>query len=339
MKNLFDYATKELSQDAFLRWLFENYDDPELGEIVNRLSGKLCGFCEGEKVKTLRTEAQNHKIDISVWITTTAGRKYALFLEDKAFSSEHNQLKAYDRFIDYVAGQREYTVRKVFYKTAKIEDDERDRICEAAKNGSTRWEIFDINEISDFFSPYLHAQNIILRQYAEHVKNIYEATTNTQKPKSNDGNVDYAAWKSYFEKVIIPAVEKDGSDEYKCSSWRAGQYPYVVLYVKKRGYGDRIPYLEIRSRDCLDDKFMARILCYGMEEKDIPQQNILIENIKATPELECKNLRTRKKGKEIDFPKQVGKSLENLTASTDEEFIELVKKHIAYYLHVMKDWK
>ncbi len=26
MKNLFDYATKELSQDAFLRWLFENYN-------------------------------------------------------------------------------------------------------------------------------------------------------------------------------------------------------------------------------------------------------------------------------------------------------------------------
>lgn len=26
MKNLFELATKELSQDAFLRWLFENYD-------------------------------------------------------------------------------------------------------------------------------------------------------------------------------------------------------------------------------------------------------------------------------------------------------------------------
>ncbi len=25
IKNLFNYATKELSQDAFLRWLFENY--------------------------------------------------------------------------------------------------------------------------------------------------------------------------------------------------------------------------------------------------------------------------------------------------------------------------
>ena len=26
MKNIFNFATKELSQDAFLRWLFENYD-------------------------------------------------------------------------------------------------------------------------------------------------------------------------------------------------------------------------------------------------------------------------------------------------------------------------
>ena len=33
MKNLFDYTTKELSQDAFLRWLFENY------------------YCENESVK------------------------------------------------------------------------------------------------------------------------------------------------------------------------------------------------------------------------------------------------------------------------------------------------
>lgn len=33
-KNLFDFATKELSQDAFLRWFFENYENPELGPIV-----------------------------------------------------------------------------------------------------------------------------------------------------------------------------------------------------------------------------------------------------------------------------------------------------------------
>lgn len=30
MKNIFDFATRELSQDAFLRWLLENYDDADL---------------------------------------------------------------------------------------------------------------------------------------------------------------------------------------------------------------------------------------------------------------------------------------------------------------------
>lgn len=34
MKNLFDYATKELSQDSFLRRFFENYDDDQIGPIV-----------------------------------------------------------------------------------------------------------------------------------------------------------------------------------------------------------------------------------------------------------------------------------------------------------------
>lgn len=34
MKNLFDFATKELSQDAFLRWFVSNYEDSKLENIV-----------------------------------------------------------------------------------------------------------------------------------------------------------------------------------------------------------------------------------------------------------------------------------------------------------------
>lgn len=69
MENLFDYATKELSQDAFLRWLFQNYDDPVVGEVSNCLLGEFCHFQDGEKVGSLHTEAQKNKIDISAWIT------------------------------------------------------------------------------------------------------------------------------------------------------------------------------------------------------------------------------------------------------------------------------
>ena len=38
MENLFDYATKELSQDAFLRWLFESWnEDIECGIIARKI--------------------------------------------------------------------------------------------------------------------------------------------------------------------------------------------------------------------------------------------------------------------------------------------------------------
>ena len=79
--------------------------------------------------------------------------------------------------------------------------------------------------------------------------------------------------------------------------------------------------------------------CYGIDVKDIPQQRNLIENIKASPNWECKRLRQHKRGAENYFPKQVGFSRDGLTAITDEEFIELVANHIEFYLQVMKDWE
>lgn len=330
MKNLFDYATKELSQDAFLRWLFENHDDPEIGEISNQLLGKFCGFHDGEKVQSLETVAQWCKIDISVWITTTLGRKIALFIEDKTFSNEHSQLRVYDNHID---GVKEHEIYKVFYKTDLIEGEEKSRIS-AAKG----WIPFDIKEIYSFWSIYQNADNIILSQYAKHIKKIYEAVTNVQKPTTNNNEIDFLAWKAYFINTVLPNVFNKGSCHV--AVFRAGQYPYVCLSFTKRGYGEKqgIPYLEIQSRDCRDNHFKARILCYGIGKEDISQQQVLIENIKLHNEWECKNIITRKKGQEDYIPKQVGFSRDGLLATTDEEFITLVEKYIEYYLQVMKDW-
>lgn len=336
MKNLFDYATKELSQDAFLRWLFENYEDPVLGEVANDLIGKFCNFRESEKLQSLETKIQWNKIDISIWLTTTLGRKIALFIEDKTFSLEHDQLTAYNKHIDAI---KDRDVYKMFFKTDLIDEDEQARIDEANKTEFSHWQVFDIDKINTLFEKYTQSDNIILSQYAEHIKRLYKAATNTTKPKSNNGNVDWLAWKAYFNKVVIPQL-KQNKDKFICGTWKAGQYPYVVLYIKKCGYGERnIPYLEIQSRDCQNNEFKAKILCYGINEKDIPQQKALIENIKAVPDLECKYIKTSKKGAENFFPKQVGFSRGGLYAETDEEYISLVKKYIDIYLDVMKDWQ
>ena len=71
MKNLFDYATKELSQDAFLRWLFENYDCENkkvrnvCEKLFNAFTNNELNFSKIDK-NSLRTVAQWNKIDISI---------------------------------------------------------------------------------------------------------------------------------------------------------------------------------------------------------------------------------------------------------------------------------
>ena len=338
MKNLFDYATKELSQDAFLRWLFENYDDAEAGIAASRLLGKLCSFQQGEKIESLETQAQWCRIDISVWMTTSFGRKIALFIEDKTFSDEHSQLTVYDGHIDKIKDREVY---KVFYKTDLLNDEEKGRIAAANANNDVDWVQFGIEDIFSFFSEYKSSDIMILAQYSQHIEKIYKAVKNTEKPQKSENIIDLLKWKAYFGNVIIPALKKSKrSSEFEAYTWRAGQYPYVVLYIKKAGYGGRkIPYLEIRSRDCQDNKFKAKILCYDIDIKDIPQQNVLIENIKAIRGLECKYLRKNKNGDENYFPKQVGFSRQDLMATTDGEFIALVEKYIDCYLQAMKDWK
>lgn len=336
MKNLFDYATKELCQDAFLRWLFESHEDTEIGDIANSLLGKFCDFQYGEKVKSLETVPQWNKIDISVWMETSLGRKIALFIEDKTFSNEHSQLMSYDEHIDEIF---DHEIKKLFFKTEILDDDERNRIDEANAKNKYRWQIFDINDIWSFFKEYEETKNLILLQYINHVKEIHRATINTKKPKTSKGNIDFLNWKYYFRNVVIPALNKN-SPEYWCGTWKAGQYPYVVLFIKKLGFGEcNIPYLEIRSRDCCNNNFKALILCYGISDTDLERNQLtLIENIKLLPDFECKRLVGSHHGKKI-YPKQVGQSRDNEQAETNEQFISLVEKYTAMYLQVMKDWK
>ena len=140
MKNLFDYATKELSQDAFLRWLFENYDceNEKVREVCEKLFNT---FTQKEhdfsKIEELTTTAQWNKIDISIWFKYD-GKEYLIVVEDKTTSEEHEQLENYNEAIkkhnewliknNHNAIEKVYTV---FYKTAKISNEEKERIKDA----------------------------------------------------------------------------------------------------------------------------------------------------------------------------------------------------------------
>jgi len=339
MKNLFDYATKELSQDAFLMWLFENYDDPIIGNLANDILGTFCEFEEDEQIKELSVKPQWCKIDISVWIKTNK-QDIALFIEDKTFSNEHSQLTVYDGYIDKISDRK---VFKIFYKTDIVDVDERERIKSANKENKSDWRILDIFDIIPLFKKYQDIDNLIVLQYIEHIKSIEEAVTNCELPMRDSTQIDSLKWKAFFREEVAPNLI---STDDLCWWVEKSNYSYVYFGVRKynRENDSAIPFLEIRSRDCIGEYkdgiigyFQVRFLCYGVKEKDF-YRNIdkLKGNINKSKFI-SKNLKWHKKRKDI-FPKQLGYS-EKLPVHSKEEFISLAKLYLEEYERIMSDWQ
>jgi hypothetical protein len=98
--NLFDFATKELSQDAFLAWLIQwaspEYRDCDrvLYEVATSFLNKLLSLQikAPPGITSVKVERQWNKIDVSAKVNN----EYLLIIEDKTATSEHsNQLQKY----------------------------------------------------------------------------------------------------------------------------------------------------------------------------------------------------------------------------------------------------
>ena len=339
MKNLFDFATRELSQDAFLRWLLENYDDLELKGAAGDLLRAFCGIDLGD-VMRISSKAQWCNIDIAVQLTLRDNKTAELFIEDKTYSQEHEQLKRYDACIEKWCRSNE--IYKIFYKTDVVRSDEEERVKGA--DDKNQWRVFSIREILPIFEKYTGSENLILRQYAEHIVNVYRATENTQIPERDGTHIDYLKWISYLKRTVIPQLsEYHGACCFFVT--KAGPYPYVYMSVEKKGFDKVIPKLEIRSRDCLpvserdpQRNINIRFLCYDMPKEDIPQQQVLIEKIQKSGRFATKGMVRNRNGKEKYFPKQIG-YLDNVTVKDEAALIQKIKEYIGYYLEFMQDWK
>lgn len=330
MKNLFDYATKELSQDAFLLWLCANFDcdDEELRAASRNFITWTTDIPEDEIVEVTGI-SQQRKIDISIYISTKSLGRVALFIEDKTTSTEHNQLKPYNSAIESISKQESQNgqfqkIIKLFYKTHPIEQFERQAIFDA------KWEYKTFEEIYRFWKDYTHSNNIILAQYSMHVVEIFEKCSNINKPRDNDIDM----WKSYFEKVIYPRIISNCS--VKIETTRYG-YAYMAIFPKDRS-NEKMPFLEVRSRDCINNLFDARILMYDVVFDHNPNGlKIIRDEIRNR---ECNKIFKgnygQKKNKQVAH-RSTKKN--RLTAYSDDDFIRCCNESIQEYLDIVAFWK
>lgn len=122
-RNLFDFATSELSQDAFVCWLCTHWDDPDatIRTASQNLLHAMLGTDIPKPVRVLRICRQRYHVDVAALVELGEERT-VLIVEDKTGSVEHNnQLRRYRDGVDRLFPECAYNeVRIVYYKTGPL---------------------------------------------------------------------------------------------------------------------------------------------------------------------------------------------------------------------------
>lgn len=109
--NIFEFATGELSQDAFICWCANWFNDdskPKLKEMSVELMRKFTGIEDIKSVMVCRQFSQDVYIDekklaLKIDVLLVVNDKIAVIVEDKTYTSEHdNQIQRYVDGIKYL---------------------------------------------------------------------------------------------------------------------------------------------------------------------------------------------------------------------------------------------
>ena len=181
--NLFNYATSELSQDAFLCYLasfaLEEYkNDDVLKECAKNLLHLFVPEIDAKKVVLQSIERQWDKIDVLL-TALCDGTAYKIIVEDKVFSSEHS-----DQLIRYKDDVRkaypECSVYGVYYKTGFQ--------CDMRAVENAKYNIIDRKRMLSFLEKYV---NISTNQI---VKEYYEYWNDFQMKSEEYKNIEIKNW-------------------------------------------------------------------------------------------------------------------------------------------------
>lgn len=176
--NLFTFAPRELSQDAFFVWLFSFADKKykndfnNLHEVAQKLLLSFIEKCRPNlniDIQTVVVEKQHNYIDILIIINDD----FRILIESKTNSKEHsNQLKCYS----------EYAIRKkwdfigIYLKTGNEAKCFLNQIPNKTKELGITFEIFNRQEILSVLDAYSYIDNDIFTHYLCHLQNIERKT-------------------------------------------------------------------------------------------------------------------------------------------------------------------
>lgn len=219
--NLFDYATSELSQDAFLLWLLKwgdnsfTYADKGLNTISKKVIRCMLEVDEEFEVRTVDVYKQKEKIDVFAIVNNT----HAIIIEDKTNTSEHSKQIA--RYSDYIkSAYPDLFLKCVYYKSGN-------ECMQSLKNTSdnlqnahpdiAKLKILSRRELLAILKSE-ESSNIILISYIDKLQRLEDSTNSyLSLPVSK---WSWRAWQGFYM-----ALEETGLSYNKKESFGWGSVP------------------------------------------------------------------------------------------------------------------
>ena len=154
--NLFDHATSELSQDAFLIWLMSWCTCD--GEGLQKLSQsfikdllKKCGH-KVDNVHSIKITKQEHDIDILAVVND----EFVIIIEDKTYTDQSNH--QLDKYREYVEQRwSDETIIPIYFKL--IPQDDLKPVADK------KFKIYGYEDFVSLLSNYKHIESDILKDY------------------------------------------------------------------------------------------------------------------------------------------------------------------------------
>ena len=204
--NLFNYAYKELSQDAVICWLIKwaYYDGPDYEQL------KKCGkkFLEAlfakhneqvpEGINNPEIWQQNNSIDVLARIGD-----YILLIEDKTGTKDHsNQLEEYyQKVLEGNTSASENPVEEEFIIPIYLKTGNQSLLDHMRIEHSTRYKVFDRRDFLAVVQPYRSAHPILndFTNYLEYVDDKTQSYCEQGWEENQEGN--WLSWESFFREL------------------------------------------------------------------------------------------------------------------------------------------
>lgn len=197
--NLFDYATSELSQDAFLAWLIEWSDEKYkiVDEYLNQCAVNFVNILIGKEnsliIEKVQVGRQWNNIDVWALIND----KYFIVIEDKKGSKEHsNQLTRYAEISKNHYDNKDIEIVLVYFKMQ--EQSNYNTIEKSSFKVFKRKDM--INVLYDYFDkvPTLNQNNILIDYYEKLNSLDLKIKSFSNRPLNKWG---WFSWQGFYSKL------------------------------------------------------------------------------------------------------------------------------------------